>query len=296
MSKRYGTSSDTDAQPYFRLGVADAQFNREIRHLVVPETEIIPSGVMNARAEEAWDCGQGKGVRVAVLDTGIDKNHQDLLANFGGESCFIDNEGTEDQNGHGTAMAGLISAARNGVGIIGVAPSCTFFNVKVLDKYGSGSVKSVVSALEWCITQSIQIIVMPFGIERDDKKLFDSCSAAVTAGLILISSPDGFPGKYPFVISATHYPLGSDDKEAELCVDGSNTLTTFPNQQYGKISPKTAAIAVITGSIALALGTHRFSNNNEIRRQMTYTAAAIVGSKMRKINALNASMGFSTPS
>ena len=105
------------------------------------------------KAQEAWALGfRGKGVRVAVLDDGIDPNHPDIKPNLNTalSTSFIDNEtyfspaGTGD---HGTHVAGTIAAADNGVGVIGVAPEAELVSVKVLGASGSGTFGALVNGL-----------------------------------------------------------------------------------------------------------------------------------------------------
>jgi subtilisin len=81
-------------------------------------------------------------VKVAVLDTGIDYTHEDLVGNYrrGHDFVFDDNDPFDDSfNLHGTHVAGIIGAEENGIGVIGVAPEADLFAVKVLDGAGFGT-------------------------------------------------------------------------------------------------------------------------------------------------------------
>jgi subtilisin len=105
---------------------------------VTPHAETVPPGVLQIGAPQAWDASRGKGIKVVVLDTGIDAQHQDLAPNVKGAVSFVPGETPHDGNGHGTHAAGIIAAAQNGAGIIGVAPAAWLYNVKVLANSGSG--------------------------------------------------------------------------------------------------------------------------------------------------------------
>jgi len=108
-------------------------------------TQVVPAGV--ARVGAPTIDSNGLGVGVAILDTGVDLAHPDLagtvnaLNAFGGPSC-------QDDQGHGTHVAGIIAAQDNTADVIGVAPKATIYCVKVLDSAGSGSDATVMSGLE----------------------------------------------------------------------------------------------------------------------------------------------------
>ncbi len=97
-------------------------------------------GVRHIFADLAHASGnKGSGVRIAILDTGIDYNHEDLDDNYQGGHNFVfgDDDPFDDSfNSHGTHMAGIIAAEENGVGVVGVAPEADVFAVKVLDGAG----------------------------------------------------------------------------------------------------------------------------------------------------------------
>jgi len=89
-----------------------------------PPTETLPWGVDQIDAELAWNASTGSGVKVAVVDTGIDLDHPDLRTNIAGNVNIINPSKTgDDDNGHGTHVAGTIAAIDNEIGVIGVAPS-----------------------------------------------------------------------------------------------------------------------------------------------------------------------------
>lgn len=92
----------------------------------------------------------GSGVTVAVIDTGIDLSHPDLAsAIVATKSCVSGHPGANDDNGHGTHVAGTIAARNNSIGVLGVAPGAGLAAVKVLDKNGSGSWSGVICGIDW---------------------------------------------------------------------------------------------------------------------------------------------------
>ncbi|MBI3463995.1 MAG: S8 family serine peptidase, partial [Planctomycetes bacterium] len=87
-----------------------------------------------------WVQTRGQGIKVAVLDTGVDLDHPDLAAAIDEARDFTDSpSGPRDRNGHGTHVAGTIAARRNEAGVVGVAPECHLLIGKVLGDDGSGA-------------------------------------------------------------------------------------------------------------------------------------------------------------
>ncbi len=111
-------------------------------------TQVLPKGIDRINGE--GKVNKGEGQVVAVIDTGVDLNHEDLKANiYGGKNCTTSNASAYgDENGHGTHVAGTIAALDNTVGVVGVAPKARIAAVRVLDKYGNGSWSSVICGLD----------------------------------------------------------------------------------------------------------------------------------------------------
>ena len=130
--------------------------------------QVVPEGVKRIGAAPGSLAYNGTGVGVAVVDTGVDYNHADLQPlGIGSYSAFA---GTaQDDNGHGTHVAGTIAARNNAVGVVGVAPSATIYGVKVLDASGSGSEAGVIAGLDWVaanaalVTPRIRVVNMSLG-------------------------------------------------------------------------------------------------------------------------------------
>jgi subtilisin family serine protease len=118
------------------------------------------------KAEKAWEAGcTGKGVRVAVLDTGIDPDHPDLESNIdpyysARVSCYGIWPDYSDDNGHGTWTAGIIAAADNEHGVIGVAPEATIVAVKVLDEAGEAEFSTIVCGMIYAAIVDADVINM----------------------------------------------------------------------------------------------------------------------------------------
>ena len=116
---------------------------------IVQSAQTIPTGIKRIGA--ASSTNKGAGIGVAVIDTGIDLTHPDLKANIAtvNKTCIARTLNANDDNGHGTHVAGTIAAVNNTIGVVGVAPGAKLFAVKVLDKNGSGTWSSVICGIDW---------------------------------------------------------------------------------------------------------------------------------------------------
>ncbi len=144
------------------------------------------------RANTLWSKYNGSGITVAVIDTGINKNHPDLKNKVVNEISFIKGETPEDGFGHGTHVAGIIagSGAASGGKYKGVAPKASLMNVKVLDNYGFGSASSVISGIEYAVDHGANIISMSLGAgfwpPDGTDPVAVAADAAVDAGVVVI--------------------------------------------------------------------------------------------------------------
>lgn len=100
---------------------------------------------------------KGSGVGIAVLDTGIDLAHPDLGGVISGTNCIDKKKDADDDNGHGTHVAGTIAARDNTQGTVGVAPAATLYAVKVLDSNGMGSLSALICGIDW-VTEHADVI------------------------------------------------------------------------------------------------------------------------------------------
>lgn len=104
---------------------------------------------------------------MAVIDTGVDIRHPDLAPNLrGGANLLRPGQAPLDDNGHGTHVAGILAAADNCSGVIGVAPRCSLYAVKAFDRRGLGATSDVLAALQWCADYGMQVVNMS---GREDK-------------------------------------------------------------------------------------------------------------------------------
>jgi subtilisin family serine protease len=109
--------------------------------------ESVPTGVARIEAANAREVHEASSVGVAVIDTGVDLDHPDLVAQHG-KNCVASGS-ADDDNGHGTHVAGTIGALNQGSGVVGVAPGTKVYAVKVLDSGGSGLWSGIICGIDW---------------------------------------------------------------------------------------------------------------------------------------------------
>lgn len=108
----------------------------------------IPEGVRRIGAATTGEVSGASSVNVAVIDTGVDLSHPDLNA-VSGRNCVTAGAPAQDDEGHGTHVAGTIGARNDGAGLVGVAPGTRIFAVKVLDAEGAGTWSQIICGIDW---------------------------------------------------------------------------------------------------------------------------------------------------
>ena len=203
-----------EAYPELYLVVADFEKREDTQAVQASGYEVMPDLLLNLRvnepipergtvgmndsfysmqwhlpviqADRAWATGvTGAGVRVAVLDTGIWYHHPDLIPNidFAASASFVPGSPDFlDDNGHGTHVAGIIAAANNGWGVVGVAPNAELIGVKVLSSDGTGHISWIISGIIHAVNQRADIINLSVGsyLKKNGNYPYYTASEAAT--------------------------------------------------------------------------------------------------------------------
>jgi serine protease len=193
-------------------------------------------------APAAWDYATGRGVTVAVIDTGIACEDFDGftkgtdLANtkcVGGWNFIRDNEHGNDDHGHGTHVAGTIAqSTNNGIGAVGVAFDVRLMPIKVLDKGGWGTTLDIANGIRWASDNGAQVINMSLGGPRNSKVLEDAVAHARSQGTVVVAAAGnsgnsvGFPGGSAGVIGVS--ASDSNDKLAAFSSRGKGVDIAAP--------------------------------------------------------------------
>ena len=138
----------------------------DAHRLSIAAVQTLPTGVNRVDAD--LNANEGTGIGVAVIDTGIQLNHPDLSANIlANKTCVRRTSNANDDNGHGTHVAGTIAGLNNGIGVVGVSSQAKLIAVKVLDRNGSGTWSSVICGLDWVASNAakynIKVVNMSLG-------------------------------------------------------------------------------------------------------------------------------------
>ena len=162
-------------------------------------------------APAAWASTTGAGVRIGIVDTGIDLAHEDLAAKVVAHTSCIGSNGDpgrctgsgQDEQGHGTHVAGIAAAAKdNGVGVAGVAPGAELVVAKVLGAGGSGTIEDINAGIRWVVDNGARVVNLSLG---DPNFLLTSVQGtALSAGIEYAWSH----GAVPVVASGNENPLG----------------------------------------------------------------------------------------
>ena len=229
----------------------------------------IPWGVTKISAPSAWTFTEGAGIKVAVIDTGINFNHEDLKDNYGGGVNFTyEDTGAMDGHGHGTHVAGTIAAVRNSRGVAGVAPKAKLYAVKVLSSGGTGERSAVISGIEWAVKNKMDVINMSLGSTEPTEAQHKALKAAYDAGIIVTASagnrgPDGamsYPARFPETIAVAALGLNdavasfsSRGEEVDVIAPGVRIYSTTKDGGYGYKFGTSMACPHVSGLAALAL-------------------------------------------
>jgi subtilisin family serine protease len=219
------------------------------------------------RADTRWERGTGRGVRVAVVDSGIDTQHPDLKDKVRESVEAVAEDGkinfrpstSGDQAGHGTACAGIITS---------IAPEVELYSVKVLGPNASGSGDMFLVGLDYAIKQKFQVINLSLGTTKRDyfAPLHDLLDRAYHAGCIIVAAANNLPyPSYPSIFSSSVVSVvkrAGDNpfnfgyrygQVIELVAPGVEVKTTWPGGGYRQLTGNSFACPYVVGIIALLI-------------------------------------------
>lgn len=214
----------------------------------------------------------GRGVRVAVIDSGIEADHPDLARQVAVQQNFV--PGAAAAEGHGTAVAGIIGArAGNGVGIAGVAPGARLQALRACWSDGAGATRcnsfTLGKALNFALMNGARIINLSLS-GPPDRLLQTLLDSAAVRGTVVVGAADprradgGFPASHPGVIAVAAAD-GAPAPAGALLAPGSGIPTTLPGGRWGFVSGPSYAAAHVTGLAALLAQLHPAANAVQLR-------------------------------
>ncbi|SMC00015.1 thermitase [Thermanaeromonas toyohensis ToBE] len=249
-------------------------------------------GMTQIQGPEAWDLSTGdKGVAIAILDTGIDQDHEDLAGQVVANVNFSNSRTVDDRFGHGTHVAGIASAVtNNALGVAGLGYRTVLFNVKVLGDEGQGFYSWVARGILWAAENGAKVINLSLGGTRPSKVLERAVDFAWSKGVIIVAAAGNDNTSSPFYPAA--YPkcmaVAATDQEdtraffsnygswVDIAAPGVDIFSTTPNHdnyihQYGialgydYLSGTSMASPHVAGTAALVWARYPYLKNGEVR-------------------------------
>ena len=288
--------------------------DKSLRPLVVSVDPDLPVKATDLQADQqihadlVWARGYtGSGIRIAILDTGIDTTH----AEFSGRivACHTEVPGTvscEDDNGHGTHVAGIAGAQGANPSAKGVAPSILFLSDKVLDSHGDGTFSQVIAGIDWAVANSANIISMSFATVQaeDNGGTLPNCDSAVpslatainnaaSAGVTVVAAAGnlgtqglGAPECVGSVIAvgavdsldnlASFSSIGAAMVDHGMAAPGVNVYSTWLSGGYQTLSGTSMATPMVSGAVALIMSENPSLTPNQIRSVLFSTADCVL--------------------
>ncbi|HJW30952.1 MAG TPA: S8 family peptidase, partial [Saprospiraceae bacterium] len=186
-------------------------------------------GLTKINSPGAWDITAGSNnVVVAVIDSGIDFNHPDLIANIGPGVDFVANPRTSvptDDNGHGTHVSGVIGAVgNNGIGVAGVMWNVKLMPLKFLDENGNGFTSDEIDAIEYAITHSAKVMNASFAGPDFSFSEYNEVKQASTAGVLLMAAAGNESANNDNPTTPSYPASFSNPADPNLVKNGLNAL------------------------------------------------------------------------
>jgi len=227
---------------------------------------------------EVWKITQGENVTVAIIDTGCDLTHPDLVSNLVEGKNFVEpNMPPEDSSNHGTHIAGILAANNDDFGVVGVSPKTKIMPLKVLNSYGIGTPDAIAEAIHYAVDNGADLISMSLGARNPIQKVYDAIVYAnskkvtcfVAAGNAGSSKQLLYPAAYSECIS-----IGAVDENSmradfsctgpnlDFVAPGVKIFSCIPKSSYGFLSGTSMSCPFALGVAALVLSQKRQEDPN----------------------------------
>ena len=245
------------------------------------------------RADQIHDRATGRGVRVAIVDTGIDTRQPDLRGRVVERANFAEREEAFEEEVHGTAVAGVIGAtADNGIGMYGVAPEAELLAIRACRAAGPGRAEGICTSeglargIDHALLSGARVINLSLGGPADLllPRLIDR---AVELGTVVVAAagnagplaPAPFPAALPKVVAVTAvdakdalYSMATHGEFIDVAAPGVEIMTSLPGERFNVFSGTSMAAAHVSGVVALLLQLSPRASPEEVQRILEETA------------------------
>ena len=253
-------------------------------------------GPLVVDAPGAWDIVRGSPrTVVAVLDTGVDASHPDLHASLVAGYDFVNGDSDPaDDEGHGTAVAGVIAArTNNGTGQAGICWNCSLMPVKVLDASGSGDTSDVAAGIVWAVDHGARVISMSLGGPGPTQTLADAVAYAIGKGSVVVAAAgnDGnsdlnYPAAFDGVIGVAGttrtgelYSWSNFGSWVQVAAPGCN-VAPYLNGEYVNFCGTSSATPIVAGIAGLVLSARPGATGREVENALVHSVVQL-GSAVR---------------
>lgn len=252
-------------------------------------------------AMSAWKLATGKGVNIAILDTGIDMEHEDLKENIFHLSFDTETQTSPSKvySEHGTHCAGIAAAARNDKGIVGVAPDAKLMSISALIDSGDNISIKLATGFIWAWKNGADIVSCSWSRIYPSDAIKEAMDSVLFRGRngkgMIITNSSGnddaditgvvvnFPGNYrPEILlvgsidcDGVLSDFSIDGPEVDICAPGSEILSTMPGNQYGLESGTSMSCACVAGVAALILDANPQLTGQDVRDIIEKTAKKV---------------------
>jgi thermitase len=281
-------------------GVTWAQVDSRVTAMRTPNDPMLMRqwAVQAVHAPAAWglETGRRNHVLAAVLDTGVDTVHPDLIGHVRAGGDFIDGDSDpSDAHFHGTAVAGVLAASTNNhLGVAGITWGATLLAERVLGADGSGTMCTVSAGIIDAVDAGAQVLNLSLGGPGDGCPLIlqEALSYAHDHGALVVvaagnDGAKGNPVDYPagcdgaFAVGATDYQdrvasFSEHGPQVDISAPGVDMLTTYRNKKgvagYEYLSGTSMSAPMVSGAAALLLSRHPDWTPDEVRARLVSTA------------------------
>lgn len=298
------SSLASELQGDLRTDVSPMELEQKIERIVkgsvgdeaaIMAADYITYGLRLIFTPYAWRYTKGLNARVAVVDTGIARRHTDLRI-YGGASFVPGVTSWNDDQGHGTHVAGTIAALANGRGVVGVAPQARLYAVKVLNSRGSGMTSWILNGLTACYRARMHIVNLSLGSLATThnpstySRAYERAGQMLRSRGILAVAAAGNSGRTskPYVGNPARCPsfmavsavdsqrrraaFSSYGPQVEIAAPGVNIWSTTSNGAYGQKSGTSMSAPHVSGVAALSKSRRPYLSGSHIRYRMKSTA------------------------